>query len=171
MDTMLRMLRISKGATSSNLNFKGWFPGLLEPPFSNPTENPMQPEILAKAPRCGAKTRSGYPCQSPAVRGRKRCRMHGGTNQGAPKGNKNAWKHGNRSAEAEEQLKAITASNRDLRLVKKLNQGSRLTTSEHDHLFNLYLDRVGGNSHSTVEIGASDRNAKACRQSAASAED
>jgi uncharacterized protein YjcR len=25
--------------------------------------------------------------------------MHGGTNPGAPKGNKNAWKHGGRSAE------------------------------------------------------------------------
>ncbi|WP_432653824.1 HGGxSTG domain-containing protein [Sphingobium nicotianae] len=39
-------------------------------------------------------------CQSPAVKGRKRCRMHGGTNPGAPKGNRNAWKHGGRSAEA-----------------------------------------------------------------------
>ena len=26
--------------------------------------------------------------------------MHGGTNPGAPKGNRNAWKHGGRSAEA-----------------------------------------------------------------------
>ena len=25
--------------------------------------------------------------------------MHGGTNPGAPKGNRNAWKHGGRSAE------------------------------------------------------------------------
>ena len=33
-------------------------------------------------------------CQSPAVRGKKRCRMHGGTNPGAPRGNRNAWKHG-----------------------------------------------------------------------------
>lgn len=29
-----------------------------------------------------------------------RCRMHGGTNPGAPKGNRNAWKHGARSAGA-----------------------------------------------------------------------
>ncbi|MFN2099428.1 hypothetical protein [Altererythrobacter sp. MF3-039] len=29
--------------------------------------------------------------------GRKRCRMHGGTNPGAPKGNRNAWKHGARA--------------------------------------------------------------------------
>lgn len=55
---------------------------------------------LRLAPRCGAKTRSGAPCQSPAVKGRKRCRMHGGTNTGAPKGNRNAWKHGFRSSSA-----------------------------------------------------------------------
>ena len=53
------------------------------------------------APRCGAraKTRGGEPCQAPAVRGKARCRMHGGKSSGAPKGNRNAWKHGARSAE------------------------------------------------------------------------
>ena len=30
------------------------------------------------SPRCGAKTRTGKPCRSPAVQGRSRCRMHGG---------------------------------------------------------------------------------------------
>lgn len=45
--------------------------------------------------RCGAKTRSGTPCKSPAVAGKKRCRMHGGAQgSGAPIGNKNALKHG-----------------------------------------------------------------------------
>jgi hypothetical protein len=29
-----------------------------------------------------------------------RCRMHGGTNPGAPKGNRNAFKHGRYTAEA-----------------------------------------------------------------------
>jgi hypothetical protein len=29
-----------------------------------------------------------------------RCRMHGGKSPGAPKGNKNAWKHGRYSVEA-----------------------------------------------------------------------
>ena len=56
--------------------------------------NPMQPERLAQAPRCLARTRAGAECQSPAVKGKRRCRMHGGTNPGAPKGNRNAWKHG-----------------------------------------------------------------------------
>ncbi|WP_374142021.1 HGGxSTG domain-containing protein [Sphingomonas sp.] len=53
-------------------------------------KNPMQPERLASAPRCLARTRSRTACQSPAVKGRKRCRMHGGTNPGAPKGNRNS---------------------------------------------------------------------------------
>ena len=45
--------------------------------------------------RCGAKTRSGSPCKSPAVRGKKRCRMHGGAlGSGAPHGNQNARKTG-----------------------------------------------------------------------------
>lgn len=45
--------------------------------------------------RCGAKTRCGGACRSPAVFGRKRCRMHGGTEgSGAPMANQNARKHG-----------------------------------------------------------------------------
>lgn len=42
----------------------------------NPRGNPRL------APRCGARTRSGAPCQGPAVRGRGRCRMHGGRSTG-----------------------------------------------------------------------------------------
>jgi len=45
-------------------------------------------------PVCGAKTRSGAPCQAPVVKGKKRCRRHGGENPGAPARNKRAWKHG-----------------------------------------------------------------------------
>jgi hypothetical protein len=52
-------------------------------------------EPMISSPRCGARTRSGKPCRSPAVRGKKRCRMHGGApGSGAPRGNKNAVKHG-----------------------------------------------------------------------------
>jgi hypothetical protein len=52
-------------------------------------------------PRCGAKTRSGKPCRSPAVQGKKRCRMHGGAyGSGGPHGNKNAVKHGLNTSEA-----------------------------------------------------------------------
>jgi hypothetical protein len=50
---------------------------------------------MLASPRCGAQTRSGNACRSPAVSGRKRCRMHGGVQgSGAPKANQNARKHG-----------------------------------------------------------------------------
>lgn len=56
---------------------------------------------MNRAPRCGARTRSGTPCQSPAVRGKRRCRMHGGASgSGAQIGNKNALRHGHYTAEA-----------------------------------------------------------------------
>ena len=58
--------------------------------------------------RCGAKTRSGKPCRSPAVTGKKRCRMHGGApGSGAPKGNKNALKHGMYTREAIEERRQL----------------------------------------------------------------
>lgn len=40
---------------------------------------------LLNTRKCGAKTRKGAPCKGPAVRGKKRCRMHGGTNPGRPR--------------------------------------------------------------------------------------
>ena len=41
---------------------------------------------------CGAKKRNGEACQKPPIKGKRRCRLHGG-NAGAPKGNKNSAKH------------------------------------------------------------------------------
>lgn len=50
---------------------------------------------MLASPRCGAKTRAGTCCRSPAVEGKRRCRMHGGAKgSGAPEGNQNALKHG-----------------------------------------------------------------------------
>jgi glucans biosynthesis protein len=58
--------------------------------------------------RCGAKTRGGEACQSPAVSGRHRCRMHGGADgSGAPEGNRNAFKHGLYTKEAIAERKAL----------------------------------------------------------------
>ena len=46
-------------------------------------------------PKCLAKTRRGTLCQTSPVKGKKRCRMHGGAKGiGAPKGSANALKHG-----------------------------------------------------------------------------
>jgi hypothetical protein len=47
---------------------------------------------LTTVKRCGATTRAGTPCQQPAVSGRERCRMHGGT-QAIGFANQN-FKHG-----------------------------------------------------------------------------
>lgn len=45
--------------------------------------------------RCGARTRQGGACKSPAVAGKARCRMHGGARgSGAKAGNQNALKSG-----------------------------------------------------------------------------
>jgi hypothetical protein len=60
--------------------------------------------------RCGAKTHSGKPCRSPAVHGKKRCRMHGGApGSGAPKNNQNALKHGQFTKGAIEERKQVQA--------------------------------------------------------------
>lgn len=58
--------------------------------------------------RCGARTRKGTPCRSPAVAGKARCRMHGGAKgSGAPLGNRNALKHGMYTGEAQEMRRHI----------------------------------------------------------------
>ena len=54
---------------------------------------------------CGAKNRKGTPCRLRAGWGTNhvgygRCKLHGGLSPGAPKGNKNALKHGYYTAEA-----------------------------------------------------------------------
>lgn len=50
---------------------------------------------MQASPRCGARTRDGGTCRAPAVSGKERCRMHGGARRcGAPRGNRNARKHG-----------------------------------------------------------------------------
>jgi hypothetical protein len=60
------------------------------------------------SPRCGAKTRNGTPCASPAVRGKKRCRMHGGAKgSGAPRGNKNAFVDGSYTREQIEEYREV----------------------------------------------------------------
>ena len=55
------------------------------------SNNPKHKNVEIK---CFARTRRGTLCQVPRITGRKRCRMHGGASDGAPKGNKNAFKHG-----------------------------------------------------------------------------
>jgi hypothetical protein len=81
-----------------------------------PNINPM----LASR-RCGAKTRAGGSCRAPAMRGKRRCRMHGGApGSGAPRGNRNARRHGlftGKAIAARKQIGALLGE------VRKLLQG------------------------------------------------
>jgi hypothetical protein len=54
-----------------------------------------RPATAAPADSCGARLRDGSLCPRPPVEGRRRCRRHGcAPRAGAPKGNRNALKHG-----------------------------------------------------------------------------
>ncbi|MGA8903295.1 HGGxSTG domain-containing protein [Bradyrhizobium sp.] len=70
---------------------------------------------MLASPRCGAKTRSGEPCRSPAAKGKQRCRMHGGAaGSGAPLKNKNALKHGRYTRRRIEEHRLVRTINRQL---------------------------------------------------------
>jgi len=64
----------------------------------NPGEQPLQ---FQKARQCGARTRSGKPCRSPATK-KGRCRLHGGARgSGGPPGERNGqYRHGERTKTA-----------------------------------------------------------------------
>jgi hypothetical protein len=72
---------------------------------------------MAKAPRCGAKTRAGNPCKQAAVNGRLRCRMHGGAKgSGGPRGDRNGnFKYGLWSRESLEMRRRTRAKVREVR--------------------------------------------------------
>lgn len=62
------------------------------------------------ASRCGARTKgnNGKPCRCPAIRGKARCRVHGGAKgSGAPRYNLNALKHGETTGESKAFKKEI----------------------------------------------------------------
>ena len=68
---------------------------------------------FATMERCGAKTRSGKPCQRIGNRRNGRCKLHGG-NAGAPSGKRNgAWRHGNQTKEAKAQRLMVRTLLRD----------------------------------------------------------
>ena len=63
--------------------------------------DPMhRPLPMHLSPRCGARTRAGSPCRSPAT-SKGRCRLHGGARgSGGPEGPRNGnWRHGGRSGQ------------------------------------------------------------------------
>ncbi|MBP2433015.1 hypothetical protein ABIF38_004017 [Bradyrhizobium japonicum] len=81
------------------------------------------PGPMLASPRCGARTRRGGSCRAPAVRGKTRCRMHGGAKgSGAPRANRNARKHGRFAGDAIAERRQIRAL---LREVRKLLEGMK----------------------------------------------
>jgi hypothetical protein len=67
----------------------------------------MKPLTLSQpshASRCGASTRAGTPCRRAPIRGRKRCRLHGGFSPSVPRGTENGnYTNGEWTAEAIEE--------------------------------------------------------------------
>lgn len=64
---------------------------------------------------CGAKTRTGSPCKSRAMKNG-RCRMHGGTSPGAPKGPRNGnYRHGFYTNEAIAERRRVSAFIKEMR--------------------------------------------------------
>jgi len=74
---------------------------------------------------CGARLRDGGRCLRPPAIGKRRCRRHGGAvHWGAPKGNRNALKHGADTAAAIAQRRAISAFIRDCyRTIREIERG------------------------------------------------
>jgi hypothetical protein len=97
-------------------------------------ENPMNPmpnwhlhllKALA-APRCSARTRGGTPCRSPAMKNRRRCRLHGGlstgpkTAEGLARIRAAQTTHGMRTAEMEEMRKLVRKLRADAKRLVEL---------------------------------------------------
>jgi hypothetical protein len=61
---------------------------------------------------CGARRRgTDQTCRAPAMKGKSRCRIHGGAGgSGGQPGNRSAFRHGRRSQEAVAARKAVTAT-------------------------------------------------------------
>ena len=72
--------------------------------------------------RCGVRTRRGSACQKPPMKGKKRCKFHGGSSTGPKTAEGKAriaaahWKHGKRSKRFVEQRKKIWA---ELRAIER----------------------------------------------------
>jgi hypothetical protein len=75
-------------------------------------KNGNQVGDFSTAPRCGAQNRQGRPCQCPAMRGKRRCRLHGGKSTGPRTaagihGIRSAhWKDGSRSPRLQAECRA-----------------------------------------------------------------
>jgi len=99
---------IKKNKAKPQAKLRGWL------------KNDNPPGDFMKAPRCGAKTRRGTPCQAPAMKNG-RCRLHGGKSTGprTPEGieiiRRAHLKHGEYTKEAIASRKEFNALLRQLK--------------------------------------------------------
>jgi hypothetical protein len=83
--------------------------------------------------RCGARTRTGRDCRSPAVRCKARCRMHGGARgSGGPRGDRNGdFKHGLYTREEVAIRRGLRAQIQEIKaLVQAANPRTRKRTTK-----------------------------------------
>ena len=84
-----------------------------KPPVGNPLKNGNRGGNPWAAPRCGARNRRGLACQGAAIRGKRRCRHHGGlstgpsTAAGIERIRAANTKHGGRSGEMRSLLRRL----------------------------------------------------------------
>src|SRR5262245_43180812 len=84
----------------------------------NADRKKQQPVQFQTARQCGARTKSGKPCRSPATK-KGRCRLHGGAKgSGGPPGKRNGqYRHGERTKDATAEQRKFSA------LLKMLRAG------------------------------------------------
>src|SRR5687768_2333927 len=103
---------------SSALSGRPGVAGVIQKQSSDPMDLvKWRLSLMRLAPRCGARTKSGSPCQSPAMKGRKRCRLHGGAKgSGGPLGEANGnYRHGFRSRAHLEEMRQFRELLREAR--------------------------------------------------------
>ena len=81
---------------------------------------------MARAPRCGAKTRAGHPCRQAAVRGRGRCRMHGGAKGSGALGKRNGnFRHGLHTRKAKMIRAEMRATLQEIKALDEFDRSAR----------------------------------------------
>jgi hypothetical protein len=100
--------RTQVAARNATVNFTTWEGGEAYGRSGQPHERGcgvqtcdiLPKSLLTTGPLCGARNRQGNPCRCPAMKGKRRCRLHGAKSPGAPKGRANGnYLHGRYTAE------------------------------------------------------------------------
>lgn len=94
--------------------------------------HPRNTGPMCSSPRCGARTRKGTLCKAPAIAGAQRCRMHGGKGSGAPRGNRNAYKHGGYRSSLKDEMLDLWYMAKDARALLIAARARRMRAKDFD---------------------------------------